>query len=62
MEVIKITLRGYCYGVVDAIQIARRAAHDPDVLPSIYMIGLIVHNRLAVEGLARPGIITLDGA
>src|SRR5438876_7719787 len=62
MEVIKVTPRGYCYGVVDAMQIARRAAHDPDVPRPIYIIGLIVHNRLAVEELTRLGIITLDGA
>jgi len=49
MEVIKVTPRGYCYGVVDAMQIARRAAHDPEVPGPIYIIGLIVHNRLAVE-------------
>jgi len=62
MEVIKVTPRGYCYGVVDAMQIARRAARDPDVPRPIYIVGLIVHNRLAVEELTRLGIITLDGA
>jgi 4-hydroxy-3-methylbut-2-enyl diphosphate reductase len=62
MEVIKVTPRGYCYGVVDAMQIARRAARDPDVPRPIYIIGLIVHNRLAVEELTQLGIITLDGA
>lgn len=62
MEVIKVTPRGYCYGVVDAMQIARRAARDPEVPRPIYIIGLIVHNRLAVEELTQLGIITLDGA
>lgn len=62
MDVIKVTPRGYCYGVVDAMQIARRAAQDPDVPRPIYIIGLIVHNRLAVEELTRLGIITIDGA
>jgi 4-hydroxy-3-methylbut-2-en-1-yl diphosphate reductase len=62
MDVIKVTPRGYCYGVVDAMQIARRAAQDPDVPRPIYIIGLIVHNRLAVEELTRLGIVTIDGA
>lgn len=62
MDVIKVTPRGYCYGVVDAMQIARRAARDPDVPRPIYIVGLIVHNRLAVEELTRLGIITVDGA
>lgn len=62
MEVIKVSPRGYCYGVVDAMQIARRAAHDPNVPRPISIIGLIVHNRLAVEELTRLGIVTLDGA
>lgn len=62
MDVIKVTPRGYCYGVVDAMQIARRAAGDPNVPRPIYIVGLIVHNRLAVEELTRLGITTLDGA
>lgn len=62
MDVIKVTPRGYCYGVVDAMQIARRAARDPNVPRPIYIVGLIVHNRLAVEELTGLGIITLDGA
>ncbi len=28
MEVIKISPRGYCYGVVDALQIVRQVAKD----------------------------------
>lgn len=61
MEVIKITPRGYCYGVVDAIQLAKRAARDPSVPKPVYVLGQIVHNRHAVESLTALGIITLDG-
>ncbi|WP_069805488.1 4-hydroxy-3-methylbut-2-enyl diphosphate reductase [Thermogemmatispora onikobensis] len=61
MEVIKISPRGYCYGVVDALQIARRAAKDPTLPRPIYIIGQIVHNRHAIEELTALGIITLDG-
>jgi 4-hydroxy-3-methylbut-2-en-1-yl diphosphate reductase len=62
MEVIKVTPRGYCYGVVDAMEIARKAARDSSLPPPIYIIGLIVHNRFAVEELDRLGVRTLDGA
>lgn len=61
MEVIKVSPRGYCYGVVDAMQIARSAAKDATVPRPIYIIGLIVHNRFAVDELTRLGIISLDG-
>jgi len=61
MEVIKVTPRGYCYGVVDAMEMARRAAKDPSLPRPLYIIGLIVHNRFAVEELTRLGVTTLDG-
>lgn len=62
MEVIKITPRGYCYGVVDAIQLAKAVAKDPRYPRPIYILGMIVHNRHAVKSLEEYGIITLDGA
>ncbi len=62
MEVIKVAPRGYCYGVVDAMEIARKAARDPKTPRPIYIIGLIVHNRFAVEELTQLGVTTLDGA
>lgn len=61
MEVIKITPRGYCYGVVDAIQMAKHVAKDPSYPRPIHILGLIVHNRHAVESLTEYGIISLDG-
>lgn len=61
MEVIKITPRGYCYGVVDAIKMVRRVAEDPGVPRPIYVLGLIVHNRHAVSDLEKYGVISLDG-
>jgi len=62
MDVIKVTPRGYCYGVVDAMELARKAAKDPAVPRPIYIIGLIVHNRFAVDELTSLGVTTLDGA
>ncbi|MCY0897541.1 MAG: 4-hydroxy-3-methylbut-2-enyl diphosphate reductase [Firmicutes bacterium] len=61
MEVVKITPRGYCYGVVDALTLAKRLARDPAVPRPIFVLGQIVHNRHAVDDLARLGIQTLDG-
>jgi 4-hydroxy-3-methylbut-2-en-1-yl diphosphate reductase len=61
MEVIKISPRGYCYGVVDALQIARQAAKDATLPRPIYVIGQIIHNRHAIDELTKLGIVTLDG-
>jgi 4-hydroxy-3-methylbut-2-enyl diphosphate reductase len=61
MEVIKISPRGYCYGVVDALQIARQAAKDASLPRPIYIIGQIIHNRHAIDELTKMGVVTLDG-
>jgi 4-hydroxy-3-methylbut-2-enyl diphosphate reductase len=61
MELIKITPRGYCYGVVDAMQMVREAVKNPELPRPIYVLGLIVHNRHAVEELSELGVISLDG-
>src|SRR5689334_9523125 len=61
MDVIKVSPRGYCYGVVDAIQLAKKVARDPQTPRPIYVLGQIVHNRHVVEDLARHGITSLDG-
>lgn len=61
MDVIKITPRGYCYGVVDAIQMVKQVAKDPNVPRPIYILGLIVHNHHVVEEMEQLGVISLDG-
>ncbi|MDY0323237.1 MAG: 4-hydroxy-3-methylbut-2-enyl diphosphate reductase [Candidatus Carbobacillus sp.] len=61
MEVIKITPRGYCYGVVDAMVIAQRAAQDQSLPRPIYILGMIVHNSHVVEAFREAGVITVDG-
>lgn len=43
------------------MKIARQAAKDPAIPHPIFVIGLIVHNRFAVEELTSLGIVTLDG-
>ena len=61
MNVIKISPRGYCYGVVDAMVIARNAALDKTLPRPIYILGMIVHNKHVTDAFAEEGIITLDG-
>jgi 4-hydroxy-3-methylbut-2-en-1-yl diphosphate reductase len=61
MKVLKITPRGYCYGVVDAMIIARNAALDKTLPRPIYILGMIVHNKHVTEAFEQDGIITLDG-
>lgn len=61
MEVIKVSPRGYCYGVVDALQVVQQAIKDPHVPRPVHILGQIIHNRHAVEEFTTLGVITLDG-
>lgn len=61
METIKIAPRGYCYGVVDAMVIARNAAQNKDLPRPIYILGMIVHNKHVTDAFEEDGIITLEG-
>ncbi|MFB4164902.1 4-hydroxy-3-methylbut-2-enyl diphosphate reductase [Alteribacillus sp. JSM 102045] len=61
MEVIKISPRGYCYGVVDAMVLAKQAASNLDLPRPIYILGMIVHNKHVTDAFEDEGIISLDG-
>ncbi|HZG83735.1 4-hydroxy-3-methylbut-2-enyl diphosphate reductase [Paenibacillus sp.] len=61
MEVVKISPRGYCYGVVDAMVLALQTARNLDLPRPIYILGMIVHNAHVTEAFEREGVITLDG-
>ncbi|MGO0063187.1 4-hydroxy-3-methylbut-2-enyl diphosphate reductase [Brevibacillus fluminis] len=61
MEVIKISPRGYCYGVVDAMVLALKTAQNFDLPRPIHILGMIVHNAHVVDSFEQQGIITLDG-
>ncbi|MBX5435682.1 MAG: 4-hydroxy-3-methylbut-2-enyl diphosphate reductase [Alicyclobacillaceae bacterium] len=61
MRVIRITPRGYCHGVVDAMVLAKQAAEDPSLPRPIHILGMLVHNQHVVDALAQAGIVTLDG-
>lgn len=57
MKTTAITPRGYCKGVVRAIQIAQEASrsHQP-----LYILGMIVHNEYIVNALTKLGAVTID--
>lgn len=61
LDVIKISPRGYCYGVVDAMVIAKNASLDKTLPRPIYILGMIVHNKHVTDAFEEDGIYTLDG-
>lgn len=61
MKVIKITPRGYCHGVVNALQIVAKVLADETIPKPIYLLGEIVHNQNITDVLTKKGIITLQG-
>jgi len=61
MQVVKISPRGYCYGVVDAMVLALQTARNLDLPRPVYILGMIVHNSHVTEAFKEEGIITLDG-
>lgn len=61
MEIVNISPRGYCYGVVDAMVIARNVSLDESLPRPIYILGMIVHNKHVTEAFESVGIHTLDG-
>lgn len=59
MKVISITPRGYCKGVVNAINIAKQTKKaNPN--KNVYILGRLVHNQYVVDELAKLGIHTID--
>jgi 4-hydroxy-3-methylbut-2-enyl diphosphate reductase len=58
MEVLRITPRGYCHGVVDAFRIAKRVREATD--GPVHMLGQLVHNTHATDDLQRQGILLVD--
>ncbi|MFX3631979.1 MAG: 4-hydroxy-3-methylbut-2-enyl diphosphate reductase [Candidatus Pristimantibacillus sp.] len=61
MEIVKISPRGYCYGVVDAMVLALQTAKNLDLPRPIYILGMIVHNSHVTDAFEQEGVITLDG-
>jgi len=61
LEVIKISPRGYCYGVVDAMALALQTAKNLNLPRPVYILGMIVHNAHVTDYFKEEGIVTLDG-
>ncbi|MFV0246975.1 MAG: 4-hydroxy-3-methylbut-2-enyl diphosphate reductase [Mycoplasmatales bacterium] len=61
MQVVKITPRGYCHGVVSALQIVSNALKDYSIEKPIYILGQIVHNINVTKAFTQAGAITLEG-
>lgn len=59
MEVVRITPRGYCHGVVEAIRMAKQAAAAAAGEP-VTMIGLLVHNEHVTRELEANGVRLVD--
>lgn len=59
MEILPVIPRGYCKGVVRAIEIAKKCAQDyPD--QKITVLGMIVHNQHIVDALKKLNIHTVE--
>ena len=60
MIVKKITPRGFCKGVYNAVEIVKNSLIDKTLPRPIYVLGFIVHNQYVVDELTSLGAITLD--
>lgn len=59
MKIIKVQPRGYCKGVVRAIQMAKETRHTyPD--KKITVLGMLVHNQYVVDALKCLNIDTIE--
>jgi len=61
MEIIKIVPQGLCKGVINAMEVVKRAAADPATKRPIYMLGSLVHNKNIVAALSDMGVVILEG-
>ena len=59
MEVVRITPRGYCHGVVEAIRIAKRVGNEETGEP-VAMLGYLVHNEHVTGELEASGVRLVD--
>ncbi len=59
MEIVNIRPQSYCFGVLDAINLAKNLRLNNPNTP-IYIWGLLVHNRFVAEALEAHNIKTLE--
>ncbi|MFZ5632693.1 MAG: bifunctional 4-hydroxy-3-methylbut-2-enyl diphosphate reductase/30S ribosomal protein S1 [Bacillota bacterium] len=58
MEVIIAEGAGFCYGVKRAVELAQKCAGERD--GPVYSLGPVIHNKQAVDDLARSGIKVIE--
>ena len=58
MDVLRITPRGFCHGVVDAIRLAQEAGQTHE--GPVYMLGYLVHNAHVVQELGQYNVQLID--
>jgi 4-hydroxy-3-methylbut-2-en-1-yl diphosphate reductase len=56
MDVVRITPRGYCHGVVEAIRIAKRVGAERGGQEPVTMLGYLVHNEHVTRELEDSGV------
>jgi 4-hydroxy-3-methylbut-2-enyl diphosphate reductase len=56
VEVTRITPRGYCHGVVEAIRIAKRVGAERGAAEPVTMLGYLVHNEHVTRELEESGV------
>jgi 4-hydroxy-3-methylbut-2-enyl diphosphate reductase len=59
MEVVRITPRGYCHGVVEAIRMAKKVGAQAAGEP-VAMLGYLVHNEHVTRELEEHGVRLVD--
>ncbi len=59
MEVVRITPRGYCHGVVEAIRMAKKVGAERAGEP-VAMLGYLVHNEHVTRELQGAGVRLVD--
>jgi 4-hydroxy-3-methylbut-2-enyl diphosphate reductase len=59
MEVVRITPRGYCHGVVEAIRMAKKVGGESGGAP-VSMLGYLVHNEHVTRELEEHGVRLVD--
>jgi 4-hydroxy-3-methylbut-2-enyl diphosphate reductase len=60
MDVVRITPRGYCHGVVEAIRIAKRVGNERAPGEQVTMLGYLVHNEHVTRELEEHGVALVD--
>lgn len=58
MKVTAIKPRGYCFGVVNALNVVKQAIKE-NPKEQIYILGIIIHNKFVKEALDQLGVISI---